>query len=111
MLPRVPATQPTVEVNLFPPSIFGERGTFNPFGSGGKAERRGGLDLGDDGDWRVQAAQIGVMAAGFAALVGLCGGGKCMLPEAASSWLPDAFRAKPQAIPPARPEPRVRQIR
>jgi hypothetical protein len=44
-------------------------------------ERRSGLSLGDDQDWKVHAAQAGAMAAGFAALVGLCGGGRCMLPS------------------------------
>ena len=110
LLPRIPAPTPAVQVDLFPPSIFGERGTFNPFG-GGHDERRNGLSLGNDADWRVQAAQVGLMAGAFAALVGLCGGGKCMLPDAASSWLPDALKAKPQFVPDARPEPKVRQLR
>lgn len=39
---------------------------------------RQGIALGDDRDWRVQAAQVGVMAGAFAALVALCGNGKCM---------------------------------
>lgn len=44
------------------------------------AERSSGMSLGDDGDWRVQAMQVGAMAAAFGALVAICGDGKCMLP-------------------------------
>jgi hypothetical protein len=71
------------------------------FGHGmGKTDRRGaergsGTSLGDDGSWAVQAAQVGVMAVGFAALWALCGGGNCMLPDV----LPDAF-STPEGLPP-----------
>ena len=37
-----------------------------------------GIPMGDDRDWRVQAAQVGVMAAAFTALVLLCGNTRCM---------------------------------
>jgi hypothetical protein len=36
--------------------------------------------LGDDRDWRVQAAQIAGMTGAFAALAVLCADGACMLP-------------------------------
>jgi hypothetical protein len=38
------------------------------------------LALGDDRDWRVQAAQIAGMTGAFAALALLCADGGCMLP-------------------------------
>ncbi|HKE13823.1 MAG TPA: hypothetical protein VKB80_03085 [Kofleriaceae bacterium] len=44
-------------------------------------ERRSGLNLGNDGDWRVQAAQVGVMVGVFGALVAACANGGCLLPE------------------------------
>lgn len=71
------------------------------FGKGGpKADKRGsergsGTSLGDDSDWAVEAAQVGVMAAGFVALWALCGGGNCMLPDV----LPDVFTT-PEGLPP-----------
>jgi len=45
------------------------------------AEARSGIGLGDDTDWRVQAVQVGAIAATFGALVALCGSGNCLLPE------------------------------
>jgi hypothetical protein len=44
-------------------------------------ERGSGLSLGNDGDWRVQAAQVGVMVGVFGALVAACANGGCLLPE------------------------------
>ncbi len=44
------------------------------------AERTRGIDLGDDSSWKVQAIQVGTMAALFGTLVAICGDGKCMLP-------------------------------
>lgn len=44
-------------------------------------ERRSGVGLGDDGDWRVQAAQVGAMVGIFGALVAICADGGCLLPE------------------------------
>jgi hypothetical protein len=43
-------------------------------------ERGSGIGLGDDTSWKVQALQVGGMAALFGALVGLCGSGNCRLP-------------------------------
>jgi hypothetical protein len=45
------------------------------------SERTSGMTLGDDGDWRVQALQVGAMAAVFGALVAVCGNGSCLLPD------------------------------
>jgi hypothetical protein len=45
------------------------------------SERTSGMTLGDDGDWRVQALQVGAMAAAFGALVAVCGNGRCLLPD------------------------------
>jgi hypothetical protein len=39
------------------------------------------MGLGNDGDWRVQAAQVGVMVGLFGALVAACADGGCLLPE------------------------------
>jgi hypothetical protein len=106
-------TPPKTSVDLFPPSVFTVPGSdFGPgMSGGGKRESRAGLGLGNDGDWRVQAAQIGAMAVGFAALAALCGGARCLLPESTSSWLPDAFQPKGPATPVIRPAQQVRQIR
>jgi hypothetical protein len=109
-LPPAPAGAADRPIDLFPDELFGGRGTFRPFAFGDK-EHKAGASLGDDGDWRVQAAQIGVMAGAFAALVGLCSGGRCMLPEQATSWLPDFLEADQPAMPPLRREPALRQAR
>jgi hypothetical protein len=45
------------------------------------SERGSGVTLGDDTSWRVQAVQVGAMAAVFGALVAICGNGQCLLPE------------------------------
>ncbi len=97
-------------IDLFPPDLLGGRGTFRPFTHGDK-ERRAGIPLGDDRDWKVQAAQIGVMAGAFAALVGLCGSGRCMLPESSASWLPGFLQPQGQIIPETTREPEIRQAR
>jgi hypothetical protein len=44
-------------------------------------ERGSALDLGNDGDWRVQAVQVGAMVGVFGALVAACANGGCLLPE------------------------------
>jgi len=44
-------------------------------------ERRSGLTLGDDSSWKVQALQVGTMAALFGTLVAVCGNGRCLLPS------------------------------
>ena len=43
-------------------------------------EKSSGMSLGDDTSWQVQAVQVGAIAAGFAALVAICGNGNCLLP-------------------------------
>lgn len=111
-VPLSPAPTPALRpVDLTPAQLwvepwlsFGDPAELN------RPEQRRGIDL-PDGDWRVQAAQVGVMAAGFAALVGLCGGGKCLLPNAVNEWLPDWAEAKPPPNVTVRPQPRVRQLR
>ena len=80
-------------LDLTPSRLFG-KDTPRPADRRG-GERGSGVSLGDDGDWAVQAAQVGVMAAGFAELWALCGGGNCMLPDV----LPDAFTT-PEGLPP-----------
>lgn len=55
------------------------------FGKSDGSDRRGkektsGVSLGDDTSWKVQAVQVGAIAAGFAALVAICGNGNCLLP-------------------------------
>jgi hypothetical protein len=55
------------------------------FGHGDAPDHRGkekgsGIGLGDDTSWKVQAVQVGAIAAGFAALVAICGNGNCLLP-------------------------------
>jgi hypothetical protein len=56
------------------------------FQSGKLGDRRGkertsGVGLGDDGNWGVQAAQVGAMVGIFGALVAICADGGCLLPE------------------------------
>lgn len=99
--PSAPKVDPR-RVNLFPPNVFG-RGLLAPPGNG-KSERRKGISLGADGDWRVHAAQVGAMALGWAALVGLCSGGKCMIPD---KWMPGPLKRSRQVVPnPVRPQKR-----
>jgi hypothetical protein len=64
-----PANQ---RINLFPTRVLQNRS---------KTERERRMTLGDDGNWKVQAAQVGAMVGIFGALVGLCGGGKCLIPR------------------------------
>ena len=74
------ATPPGAQrLDLTPSRLFGaDRGG----GAGlGAPERRSGVPLGEDGGWKTHAAQAGVMAVGFAALVALCKSGGCMLPS------------------------------
>lgn len=93
-------------LDLTPARLFGVKG---PKADRRGAERGSGVSLGDDTSWGVQAAQVGVMAAGFAALWALCGGGNCMLPDV----LPDAFTVE-EGLPAdveIRLEPQVRSAR
>jgi hypothetical protein len=108
---RSPAITATVDrpVDLFPPTVFGERGRFT-LGDGGANERRPGINLGNDGDWRVQAAQVGVMVGGFAALAALCGSGACRLPGVVDDLVPDFLRSH-QVVPELRAPIPLRQAR
>ena len=75
---RPPATPNGARrLDLTPSRLFGKA---DPTTGDRRKENRAGLGLGNDGNWKVQAAQIGAMAAGFAALAALCGDGKCLLP-------------------------------
>lgn len=67
-------------LDLTPQRLF-ESGTLDSEGDRRGTERRSGLGLGNDGDWRVQAAQVGVMVGVFGALVAACADGGCLLPE------------------------------
>jgi len=82
-------------LDLTPARLFG-KGQVKDKPDRRGAEKRSGFSLGDDRDWKVQAAQVGVMAAGFAALVGLCGGGKCMLPDV--PFLPQSEEGPPPGL-------------
>lgn len=93
-------------LDLTPARLFGVKG---PKSDRRGSERTSGVSLGDDSSWAVQAAQVGVMAAGFAALWAICGSGNCMLPDV----LPDAFTTS-EGLPAdvaIRPEPEVRSAR
>lgn len=91
------------KVDLFPPAVLGDP-SFTM--SGGAGEKRPGLSFG--GGWKREAAMIGAMSAGFAALVGLCGGGQCLLPD----WLPGTPDAGPGvSITSPQPDQRIRQSR
>lgn len=81
-------------------------------GVGGRADRRGsergtGITLPDDTDWKVQAAQVGGMAALFGALVAVCGGGRCLLPGSDDA----AERIGPPPGLQTRSEPKLRDPR
>ena len=39
------------------------------------------MGLGDDGNWAVQAAQVGAMVGIFGALTAICANGGCLLPS------------------------------
>ena len=63
-------------LDLTPSRLFGKA---DPSGKRDK-EKGSGISLGDDTSWQVQAVQVGAIAAGFAALVAICGNGNCLLP-------------------------------
>lgn len=63
-------------LDLTPSRLFGKSDTPDRRGK----EKSSGLSLGDDTSWKVQAVQVGAIAAGFAALVAICGNGNCLLP-------------------------------
>ena len=90
------------KIDLFPPSVMGDPG----LSFGGVNEKRPGLNFG--GDWKTDAAMIGALSAGFAALVGLCGGGQCLLPD----WLPGTPDTGPGVtITSPQPDSRIREPR
>ncbi len=89
-------------IDLFPRSVLSNLPQ--------QPERSRGISLGDDGNWKVQAAQVGAMAIGFAALVGLCGSGNCKIPNSAANALLPSFLESETNI--ATPSPRrVQPIR
>lgn len=89
-------------IDLFPSRVLQRRAT-------NERERR--MTLGDDGDWKVQAAQVGAMVGVFGALLGLCGGGKCLVPGNVTDVLPDWMQAEgPVYTNPRRSQP-VRSAR
>lgn len=63
-------------LDLTPSRLFGKSDTPDRRGK----EKGSGIGLGDDTSWQVQAVQVGAIAAGFAALVAICGNGNCLLP-------------------------------
>lgn len=65
-------------LDLTPARLFGQGGNGTPDRRG--KEKSSGLSLGEDSSWKVQAVQVGAIAAGFAALVAICGNGNCLLP-------------------------------
>lgn len=101
--PQLHVTDPASSrrINLFPEKVFGK--------SRHTPEDRHRLTLGDDRNWKVQAAQVGAMAAVFGALVGLCGGGKCMIPNGAVDFLPGWMKAQPTTYTSPRREQPLRE--
>ncbi len=90
------------KIDLFPPAVLGEPGLW----FGGVNEKHPGTTFG--GGWKTDAAMIGALAGGFAALVGLCGGGQCLLPD----WLPGTPDPGPGVtITSPQPDQRIRQSR
>jgi len=63
-------------LDLTPSRLFGKSDGSNRRGK----EKRSGVSLGEDISWQRQAVQVGAIAAGFAALVAICGNGNCLLP-------------------------------
>jgi hypothetical protein len=63
-------------LDLTPARLFGKSDGTDRRGK----EKTSGVSLGDDTSWKMQAVQVGAIAAGFAALVAICGNGNCLLP-------------------------------
>ena len=70
------------------------------------SERTAGLTMGGT-SWKAEAVQVGVMAATFGALLGLCGHGNCALP----SVLPSDRIGAPANLDIRREEPHPRSAR
>jgi hypothetical protein len=68
-------------LDLAPHRLFQGGALSSSSGDARGKEKRSGLGLGKDTDWRVQAAQVGVMVGVFGALVAACADGGCLLPE------------------------------
>lgn len=92
--------QPTID--LFPKTVLKKRE---------KTERKRRITLGDDKNWKVQAAQVGAMVGLFAGLAALCGGGKCLMPKEVTDALPGWMRAEPPVYSNPRREQKVRKAR
>jgi len=103
--PLLPVTPPLAErpIELFPSAVLGDHPLVL---GGGVSEKLPGATFG--GGWKGEALTAVGMAAGFAALVGLCGGGRCVLPDS----LPGGVDSGPGiSAPPAQTDQRVRQVR
>jgi hypothetical protein len=72
-------------------------------------ERTSAIGLGDDGDWKVQAAEVGAMAGIFATLVALCGNGGCLLPDLLGDGGRDDIGPPPDLEIREQPAPRGRR--
>lgn len=73
---KTPTPNGARRLDLTPARLFGKSDTPDRRGK----EKTSGIGLGDDTSWKVQAVQVGAIAAGFAALVAICGNGNCLLP-------------------------------
>lgn len=73
---KTPTPNGARRLDLTPARLFGKSDAPDRRGK----EKSSGIGLGDDTSWKVQAVQVGAIAAGFAALVAICGNGNCLLP-------------------------------
>ncbi len=73
---KTPTPNGARRLDLTPSRLFGKSDAPDHRGK----EKRSGVSLGDDTSWQRQAVQVGAIAAGFAALVAICGNGNCLLP-------------------------------
>jgi len=73
---KTPTPNGARRLDLTPSRLFGKSDAPDHRGK----EKRSGMSLGDDTSWQAQAVQVGAIAAGFAALVAICGNGNCLLP-------------------------------
>jgi hypothetical protein len=73
---KTPTPNGARRLDLTPARLFGRSDAPDHRGK----EKGSGIGLGDDTSWKMQAVQVGAIAAGFAALVAICGNGNCLLP-------------------------------
>jgi hypothetical protein len=73
---KTPTPNGARRLDLTPSRLFGKSDAPDRRGK----EKHKGMSLGDDTSWQAQAVQVGAIAAGFAALVAICGNGNCLLP-------------------------------